>query len=182
MPKQNSSSWCCVAVRLRWVPVRFTCFRELRSYAPRIFVVGDFVFSTNYVNFAVCLCFRSSCQIPYFGPFSLLCALAVCWSTAEQQQQQDVAPRWRAFFSFRNTLSPGSAASFVPASNSNGSGENGASFVGRPIGLNCVISYCALVFVGLLGCVLYASLFSAIRLLWCYQPQSQPSSRSILLF
>ncbi|CAM9843247.1 unnamed protein product [Pylaiella littoralis] len=36
---------------------------------------------------------------------------------------QDIAPRWRAFFSFRNTLAPGSAAFFVP----DGSGSGYAS-------------------------------------------------------
>eukprot|EP00903_Cladosiphon_okamuranus_P006626 g6471.t2 len=51
---------------------------------------------------------------------------ASVWDSGDpQQQQHDVAPRWRAFFSFRNTLSPGSAVSFVPdiTSNSNSNGS-----------------------------------------------------------
>eukprot|EP00752_Nemacystus_decipiens_P009436 g8435.t1 len=53
---------------------------------------------------------------------------APVWDSGDpQQQQQDVAPRWRAFFSFRNTLSAGSAASFVPEANTN-TNSNGSGY------------------------------------------------------
>ncbi len=55
-------------------------------------------------------------------------SLLPCLPFAQQQQQQDVAPRWRAFFSFRYILQPGSASSFLP--DTTGSGEKSGRWEG----------------------------------------------------